>query len=228
MRRRDDWRRSIGPRGSWRGRRAKAKVSTSTRRPRLKIQSNPIHHHSPSLPAMEQQANAPPEARAIVNYLRNSSSIPLRNGLLGGTRYYYFHGTRAVSALLSPAYAKLAAKNKPPLPVPKTETEAEQILHGTLPFAFFLRVERGDRVVGAKKPDGSQPERMRELKIVQQQMFKKEMVSGRAYARDYMRLSWLTSARSTLPRSTTPGSTKAHSYASNSWASEWSLSSSPA
>lgn len=127
---------------------------------------------------MEQQANAPPEARAIVNFLRSSSQIPLRNGILGGTRYPYFHGTRAVAALLSPAYAKLAAKNKPPLPVPKTQEEAEQILHGTLPFAFFLRVERGNQVGGTKKPDGATTERMRELKIVQQQMFKKEMVRG--------------------------------------------------
>ncbi|PWN29641.1 translocation protein, partial [Jaminaea rosea] len=137
---------------------------------------------------MEQQANAPPEARAIVNFLRSSSQIPLRNGILGGTRYPYFHGTRAVAALLSPAYAKLAAKNKPPLPVPKTQEEAEQILHGTLPFAFFLRVERGNQVGGTKKPDGATTERMRELKIVQQQMFKKEMHFAWFYEGSQLRL----------------------------------------
>lgn len=128
---------------------------------------------------MEQQRGAPPEARAIVNFLRSSSQIPLRNGILGGTRYPYFHGTRAVSALLSPAYTKLANKSKPPLPIPKSEQDAEQILHGVLPYAFFLRVERGDQVGAQKKPDGGTTERMRELKVVQQQMFKKDMVRKR-------------------------------------------------
>lgn len=125
---------------------------------------------------MEQQANATPEARAIVNFLRGTSQIPLRNGILGGTRYSYFHGTRAVAAMLSPQYSKLATKSKLPLPLPKDEAEAEQVLHGLLPFAFFLRVERGERLGGQKKPDGGTTEKMRELKIVQQQMFKKEMV----------------------------------------------------
>lgn len=79
--------------------------------------------------------------------------------------------------MLSPQYAKLAAKSKTLLPLPKSEAEAEQILHNILPFAFFLRVERGDRIGGQKKPDGGTTEKMRELKIVQHQMFKKEMVS---------------------------------------------------
>lgn len=79
--------------------------------------------------------------------------------------------------MLSPQYQKTASKAKPPLPVPKTEQEAEVILHNVMPYAFFLRVERGDRLGGHKKPDGTVAERMRELKVVQQQMFKKEMVS---------------------------------------------------
>lgn len=78
--------------------------------------------------------------------------------------------------MLSPQYQKTAGKAKPPLPIPKDEAEAEQILHSILPFAFFLRVERGDRLGGQKKPDGGVTERMRELKIVQQQMFQKDMV----------------------------------------------------
>ncbi|PWN22039.1 translocation protein [Microstroma glucosiphilum] len=124
---------------------------------------------------MEQQTNAPPEARAIAVFLRNSSLVPVRNGILGGTRYPYFHGTRAVAALLSPSYAKLASKAKLPLPVPQDEEDAERILHGILPFAFFLRVERGEQVGQQKKKEGGMTERLRELKVVQQQMFKKEM-----------------------------------------------------
>ena len=79
--------------------------------------------------------------------------------------------------MLSPQYQKYASKNKPPLPIPKDEAEAEQILHGIVPFAFFLRVERGDRLGGVKKPDGGVTEKMRRLKIGQQHMFKKEMGS---------------------------------------------------
>lgn len=103
--------------------------------------------------------------------------MPLRNGILGGTRHPYFHGTRAVAALQSPAFQKLAAKNKPPLPVPTGDEEAEKILHQIIPFAFFLRVERGNQIGGQKRADGGTTERLRELKVVQSQMFKKELVS---------------------------------------------------
>ena len=48
-----------------------------------------------------------------------------------------------MKALLSPAYAKLSA-------VPKvvSETEASALLHSVIPFAFFLRVDRGASVSG--------------------------------------------------------------------------------
>ena len=48
-----------------------------------------------------------------------------------------------MKALLSPAYAKLKA-------VPKltSDTEASALLHSIIPFAFFLRVDRGASVSG--------------------------------------------------------------------------------
>jgi len=51
---------------------------------------------------------------------------------------FYLSGKSAIKALLSPAYAKLKS-------VPKitSEADAQALLHSLIPFAFFLRVDRG-------------------------------------------------------------------------------------
>ncbi|CCL98210.1 uncharacterized protein FIBRA_00204 [Fibroporia radiculosa] len=88
---------------------------------------------------MEQQAKAPPDLRHVVNFLRSSKSgMKVRVGVLNGKRIDYFKGKSAVKALLSPAYGKL--KNVPSV---ATEADANSVLLSLLPFAFFLRVERG-------------------------------------------------------------------------------------
>ena len=92
----------------------------------------------------EQQSAAPPEARNIVNFLRNNAGIKTRVGVLNGKRVDYFKGSAAIKALLSPAYQKL--KDVPKI---EDETDAARQLHNIIPFAFYLRVDRGPST-GAK------------------------------------------------------------------------------
>ena len=102
---------------------------------------------SPSLDLcfrQEQQSAAPPEARNIVNFLRNNAGIKTRVGVLNGKRVDYFKGSAAIKALLSPAYQKL--KDVPKI---EDETDAARQLHNIIPFAFYLRVDRGPST-GAK------------------------------------------------------------------------------
>jgi len=66
---------------------------------------------------------------------------------LNGKRVDYFKGKSAVKALLSPAYAQ--TKNTPKI---TSEAEAHKLLHTIIPFAFFLRVDRGQPVGSASSP----------------------------------------------------------------------------
>jgi len=88
-----------------------------------------------------------------------------RSGILSGQRVEYFKGNSAIKAVLSPEYAKL--KN---VPAVTNEEEAERMLHSMLPFAFFLRVERGDAPPAGKDGPASRP-----LQVNQMQMFDKDM-----------------------------------------------------
>jgi translocation protein SEC62 len=109
---------------------------------------------------MEQQSAAPPEVVNVIKFLRSSKAgIKTRTGILNGKRADYFKGTAAVKAVMSPAYAKL--KNVPPQP--QHEEQAVALLHNIIPFAFFLRAERGPRTGGAKSPKA--------IQIVQMQAF---------------------------------------------------------
>ncbi|KAK7685991.1 hypothetical protein QCA50_010802 [Cerrena zonata] len=109
---------------------------------------------------MEQQSSAPPEVRNLVNFLRSSKAgIKVRVGVLNGKRIDYFKGRSAVKALLSPAYTKLSK-----VPKVTTEEEAQQILASIIPYAFYLRVERGAST-------GSSSSSPKQIQIVQQQMF---------------------------------------------------------
>lgn len=128
----------------------------------------------------EQQSKAPPEMVNMISFLRGAKSgIKNRTGVLNGKRIDYFKGIfyppelipmshhrlfccrrvfsgkAAVKALLSPAYSTL--KN-----VPKviSETEATALLQQTLPYAFYLRVDR-QQAQGSSK----------QLTFSQQQMF---------------------------------------------------------
>ncbi|SNX84254.1 related to translocation protein sec62 [Melanopsichium pennsylvanicum] len=112
--------------------------------------------------SQEQQSSAPPPARNVVNFLRNKSGIKTRVGALNGKRVDYFKGSAAVKALLSPAYAKLKD-----VPKVTTNQEAEECLHNIIPFAFFLRVDRGASTGGKDSP--------KVVEINQQQMFKSEL-----------------------------------------------------
>src|ERR1700761_2537567 len=70
-----------------------------------------------------------------------------------------FPGKSAVKALLSPAYAK--TKNTPKI---TSEAEAITLLNNTIPFAFFLRVDRGQPVGSASSP--------KTLQVKPEQVFK--------------------------------------------------------
>ncbi|KAL4402065.1 Translocation protein S62 [Malassezia pachydermatis] len=114
---------------------------------------------------MDRQKNAPPEARNVVNFLRNKAGMKTRPGIVNGQRADYFKGSAAIKAVLSPEYAKL--KN---VPAVASEEEAERMLHGLLPYAFYLKVERG-AVPAAKDKDQAA---RRPLQVVQMQMFDRE------------------------------------------------------
>lgn len=108
----------------------------------------------------DAQARAPQDIRNVVNFLRSSKAgIKVRVGVLNGKRTDYFKGKAAVKALLSPAYTKV--KN-----VPKVENEedAQKLLGSMIPFAFYLRVERG-------APTSSASNAPKLLNINPQQMF---------------------------------------------------------
>ncbi|SJX62758.1 related to translocation protein sec62 [Sporisorium reilianum f. sp. reilianum] len=112
--------------------------------------------------SQEQQSSAPPPARNVVNFLRNKSGLKTRVGALNGKRVDYFKGSAAVKALLSPAYAKLKD-----VPKVTNKDEAEECLHNIIPFAFFLRVERGASTGGKDSP--------KVVDINPQQMFKSDL-----------------------------------------------------
>ncbi|KDN42857.1 translocation protein [Tilletiaria anomala UBC 951] len=110
---------------------------------------------------MEQQSSASKETRVVVDFLRGSkSSIKPHVGVLNGKRVEYFKGSKATAALLSPAYAKL--KGAPPV---ANEEEANKLLHGIIPYAFFLRADKGP-----KTKEGG-----RVLQINTMQMFQPEL-----------------------------------------------------
>ncbi|PIL23284.1 transporter [Ganoderma sinense ZZ0214-1] len=126
---------------------------------------------------MEQQSKAPQDIRNVVNFLRSSNAgIKVRVGVLNGKRIDYFKGKAAVKALTSPAYAKL--KNVPKV---ADEQEATQLLLTVIPFAFFLRVERG-------LPSGSSSNSPKALQITQMQTF----VASDYYAWFYEGSQWTT------------------------------------
>ncbi|KAN0063420.1 Translocation protein S62 [Thecaphora frezii] len=112
---------------------------------------------------MEQQSAAPPHVRNVVNFLRSNAGLKTKVGVLNGKRVDYFKGSAAVKALLSPAYAKLKD-------VPKIENEAhaEVELHNIIPYAFYLRVDRGSST-------GSAKDAPKVVQINQQQMFKSDL-----------------------------------------------------
>lgn len=89
-----------------------------------------------------------------------------RPGVVNGQRADYFKGSAAVKAVLSPEYKKL--KNVSQV---ETEEEAERMLHSLLPFAFFLRVERGPAPPSTSKENVAP----RPLKVIHMQMFEKDM-----------------------------------------------------
>ncbi|CAG8717424.1 17082_t:CDS:2, partial [Acaulospora colombiana] len=107
----------------------------------LKHQSEEQQDRFASMSLLDQQNTAPPEIRAVVNFLRSKSGPKLRTGVLDGKRVDYFKGSGAVKALLTPAYAKL--KNTPKV---TSEVEAKELLSQTIRHAFFLRVNKGDSI----------------------------------------------------------------------------------
>jgi len=128
---------------------------------------------------MEQQAKAPPEIRNVVAFLRSGNAgMKVRVGALNGKRIDYFKGKSAIKALLSPAYAKLKA-----VPKVTSESEAQTLLHSIIPFAFFLRVERG-------APSGASSSSPKHLSIIQAQIF----TPGDYYAWFYEGSQWTTYA----------------------------------
>jgi len=132
---------------------------------------------------LEQQIKAPPELKNVAQFLRGSSSgMKIRVGALNGKRIDYFKGKSAIKALLSPAYAKL--KNVPKV---TSEAEAQSLLHSIIPFAFFLRVDRGE-------PTGSSSSSPKQVTVNPMQLFKPEEY----YAWFYEGSQWTTYAGGVL------------------------------
>jgi translocation protein SEC62 len=79
-------------------------------------------------------------------------------------------GRAAVKALLSPAYSKV--KNAPPI---ADEAAAIHFLTTTIPYAFYLRVDRGDHLPPPPPQAGQAPQKPqdqpRALRIAQMQKF---------------------------------------------------------
>ena len=101
----------------------------------------------------------------MINYLRNKAGIKTKMGIINGQRVDYFKGKAAIDAVLSPEY-----KKHKDLPQVETREQAEKLLHGLLPYAFFLRVERGELANGKETVM-----MMRPLQVVQMQMFESDM-----------------------------------------------------
>ncbi|WFD31736.1 Translocation protein S62 [Malassezia sp. CBS 17886] len=114
---------------------------------------------------MDRQANAPPQLRNLANFLRGKAQIKTRHGVVNGRRVDYFKGSVAMDAVLSPAYAKL--KNVPPQPA--DAEGAERLLHSALPYAFYLRVDRGP------PPASKDGKLLRPLQVNQMQTFEPEL-----------------------------------------------------
>ncbi|PVF97833.1 translocation protein [Serendipita vermifera] len=129
---------------------------------------------------LDQQNTAPPEIRAVINFLRSKSGPKLRTGVLDGKRVDYFKGSGAVKALLTPAYAKL--KNTPKV---TSEVEAKELLSQTIRHAFFLRVNKGDSIT---LTSGQTKTKAKVLTINQMQLFDPEM----HYAWFYEGSQWTT------------------------------------
>lgn len=122
--------------------------------------------------------------------------MKVRVGALNGKRADYFKGApcpsdratssrflipriagkSAVKALTSPAYAKV--KNVPKI---TTEDEARALLASIVPYAFYLRVDRG-------APSGSSPNSPKLLTVNQVQMFQETEY----YVWFYEGSQWLT------------------------------------
>ncbi|KIM30945.1 hypothetical protein M408DRAFT_321957 [Serendipita vermifera MAFF 305830] len=129
---------------------------------------------------LDQQKDAPPEVRAVINFLRSKNGPKLRTGVLNGKRVDYFKGSGAVKALLTPAYAKL--KNAPKV---TSEAEATAVLSQTVRHAFFLRVDRGESIT---LTSGQTKTKAKVVTVNQMQLFEQEMY----YAWFYEGSQWTT------------------------------------
>ncbi|KAM0787855.1 hypothetical protein ACM66B_003908 [Microbotryomycetes sp. NB124-2] len=110
----------------------------------------------------EAQAKAPPELKAIAQFLRTTKSgIKLKTGVLGGKRVDYFKGKSAIKALQSPAFLKL----KSSVTVTSDE-QAQELMSKLNQHAFFLRVARGPPSSGSGSP--------KHVQIIPEQLFSPE------------------------------------------------------
>lgn len=143
----------------------------------------------------EAQNKAPQDLRNVVDFLRSSKAgIKVRVGALNGKRTDYFKGElarspplrviliptprvlgkSAIKALLSPAYSKV--KNVPKI---ESEDDAQKLLGSIVPFAYYLRVDRG------QPASKTSP---RALQINQMQLFQ----PAEYYAWFYEGSQWMT------------------------------------
>ncbi|CAG8480509.1 16739_t:CDS:2 [Funneliformis mosseae] len=86
-----------------------------------------------------QQKEAPKNILNVAKFLRSSSDLKNRQGILNGKRVVYFKGKSALKALLKESYGKLKE-----VPKVTSENEAREVLQEVLAHAFFLRVERSE------------------------------------------------------------------------------------
>ncbi|RIB24852.1 translocation protein Sec62-domain-containing protein [Gigaspora rosea] len=94
-----------------------------------------------------KQAEAPPELLNVAKYLRSTSHLKTRQGILNGKRVEYFKGKTAIKALQKDSYKKL--KNVPKI---TNEAEASRVLSDVMTHAFYLRVERSGESGARNRP----------------------------------------------------------------------------
>ncbi|KAK4048018.1 Translocation protein S62 [Microbotryomycetes sp. JL201] len=110
----------------------------------------------------DAQAKAPPELKALAQFLRTTKSgIKLKTGVLGGKRVDYFKGKSAIKALRSPAFAKL----KSTVTV-ESDEQAQDVMSKLNQHAFFLRIARGPPSSGSGSP--------KHVQIIPEQLFAPE------------------------------------------------------
>lgn len=94
-------------------------------------------------------------------------------------------GRSAVKALLTPAYTKLANKNKANLyPKVENEEEAQKLLSQLNRHAFYLKIERGDHVIPQAASSAAAASSQNQSMVKQPRLIRVDRMQGNAFEQD--------------------------------------------